>query len=203
MVSVCDDGAGAPEERSNIEAAMNVVPPLRRIVLAQEGEFHLGALRVFPSRREVVADGQREFLQPRIMQVLVVLARRRGEVVSRDELIMTCWGGQVVSDDAINRCIARIRRLSETLGGFNLETVPRIGYQLSEYVAKVESEAARPRRLPIAGVFAAAAVALVLLIAVAFVAVILLRQPEQRHSAPLDHASAETSAQALLRAPAA
>ena len=182
---------------------MNVVTPLRRIVLAQEGEFRLGALHIFPSRREVVADDHREFLQPRIMQVLVVLARRRGEVVSRDELIMTCWGGQVVSDDAINRCIARIRRLSETHGGFNLETVPRIGYQLSECIAEVDSGSARPKRLRFAGVFAAAVV--VLLIAFAFVAAILLRQPDRRHSAPPDQASTETSAQApaALRAPAA
>lgn len=66
------------------------------------------------------------------MQVLVALARRRGDVVSRNELIESCWGGCAVSDDAIHRCIARIRRLSEAHGGFRIETVPRVGYQLTE-----------------------------------------------------------------------
>ena len=37
-----------------------------------------------------------------------------------------------VSDDAIHRCIGRLRRLAETHGGFRLETVPRVGYQLTE-----------------------------------------------------------------------
>jgi len=40
--------------------------------------------------------------------------------------------GDAVSDDAIHRCIARIRRLSETHGGFSFETVPRVGYLLKE-----------------------------------------------------------------------
>jgi len=66
------------------------------------------------------------------MQVLVALNRRRGDVVSRDELILSCWGGRAVGDDAINRCIARIRRLSETHGGFSVETIPRVGYRLNE-----------------------------------------------------------------------
>jgi DNA-binding winged helix-turn-helix (wHTH) protein len=74
-------------------------------------------------------------LQPRIMQVLVALAERRGEVVSHDELMARCWGGFAVSDDAIHRCIGRLRRLAEAHGGFRLETVPRVGYQLVEIQA--------------------------------------------------------------------
>lgn len=114
------------------QTEVSAEPQLEHIVLAQEPEFALGGLRISPSTREVIGSEQRERLQPRIMQVLVVLARRRGEVVSRDELIATCWNGYAVSDDAIHRCIARIRRLAEAHGGFRLETVPRVGYQLME-----------------------------------------------------------------------
>jgi len=109
-----------------------------QIILAQESDFNLGGLKVCPSKRQVVirsslsAPAGRELPQPRIMQVLVVLARRRGEVVSRDEMMAVCWGGFAVSDDAINRCIARLRRLSERHGGFTVETIARVGYQLSE-----------------------------------------------------------------------
>jgi DNA-binding winged helix-turn-helix (wHTH) protein len=108
-----------------------------QIILAQEDDFNLGGLFISPSKCQVVAarglaaDG-REILQPRIMQVLVALARRRGEVVSRDEMMAVCWGGFAVSDDAINRCIARLRRLSQSRGGFTLETIARVGYQLNE-----------------------------------------------------------------------
>ena len=98
--------------------------------LAQETRFALGALEVRPPTREVVIGGQSQVLEPRIMQVLVVLARRPGEVVSRDELVERCWKGRSVGDDAIARCIAAIRRLAETHGGFSVETVARVGYRL-------------------------------------------------------------------------
>ncbi|WP_297695100.1 hypothetical protein, partial [Phenylobacterium sp.] len=46
-------------------------------------------------------------LEPRVMQVLVALARERGEIVSRDDLIASCWAGRIVGEDAINRCTFR------------------------------------------------------------------------------------------------
>lgn len=103
-----------------------------RIVLATEPDFRLGGLEVSPSKRQVAAGEVTENLQPRIMQVLVALAARRGQVVSHDELMARCWGGFAVSDDAIHRCIGRLRRIAETHGGYRLETVPKIGYQLIE-----------------------------------------------------------------------
>lgn len=106
-----------------------------QIVLANEPDFRLGGLQVSPGRRQIVAGPISELLQPRVMQVLVALAVRRGDVVSRDELMARCWGGFAVSDDAIHRCIARLRRLSESHGGFTLETVPRVGYRLVEAIA--------------------------------------------------------------------
>ena len=66
------------------------------------------------------------------MQVLVALARRRRRVVSRNDLIVACWAGRVVGEDAINRCIAGVRKLGAASGGFAVETVVRVGYRLSE-----------------------------------------------------------------------
>ena len=71
------------------------------------------------------------------MQVLVALVRRPGEVVSRDELIATCWSGRIVSDDAINRCIAKARRLGTAYNAFVIETVARVGYRLVSTRTKV------------------------------------------------------------------
>ncbi|HLZ83069.1 MAG TPA: winged helix-turn-helix domain-containing protein [Caulobacteraceae bacterium] len=100
--------------------------------LAHEAPFELGDLAVRPSVREVVASGKAQILEPRVMQVLVALARDGGQVVSRDDLITSCWGGRVVSDDAINRCISAIRRIAESHGGFSVETVARVGYRLTQ-----------------------------------------------------------------------
>jgi len=103
------------------------------IDLAREADLLLGSALVRPSLSEVVAASQTIRLQPRVMQVLVALARADGEVVSRDELLASCWGGLAIGDDAINRCIGRLRRLSEeeAPGAFTIGTLPRIGYRLS------------------------------------------------------------------------
>jgi len=102
------------------------------IDLAREPAFALGGVEARPAKLEIVMVDRREVLEPRIMQVLVVLARQRGEVVSRGDLIQACWGGRIVSDDAIDRCISRLRRLAEAFGGFELQTIPRVGYRLTE-----------------------------------------------------------------------
>jgi TolB-like protein/DNA-binding winged helix-turn-helix (wHTH) protein len=111
---------------------MNPAPAADFVDLARATDFALGNLRVRPSLREVSAHGNAEMLEPRVMQVLVAFARQRGEVVSRDRLVETCWGGRTVGEDAVNRCIARIRRLAESHGGFTIETIPRVGYRLTE-----------------------------------------------------------------------
>lgn len=115
-----------------LEGAVNIAVAPEQIRLAHEPPFTLGAIEVRPSTREVMAGSDRQIIEPRVMHVLVALHRRRGEVVSRDDLIMMCWNGRVVGDDAINRSIARVRRLAETYGGFELETIPRVGYRLIE-----------------------------------------------------------------------
>src|SRR5271154_3276141 len=113
------------------------VPP-SRIDLAGEADFTLGALRVRPSRREVGARGDRHVLQRRGMQVLVAVAQSTNEVVSPRELIVRCWGGLSVSDDAIGRCIAQLRRLATSWvePPFEIETIAGVGYSITA-VARV------------------------------------------------------------------
>ena len=99
------------------------------IDLARARPFRLGDLEVDPPRRRVSTG---ETLEPRVMQVLVALARANGAVVSRDELIRTCWDGRIVGEDSITRVVGALRRLAEERGGgaFRIETVPKVGYRL-------------------------------------------------------------------------
>jgi DNA-binding winged helix-turn-helix (wHTH) protein/tetratricopeptide (TPR) repeat protein len=104
-----------------------------RIDLAHEAGFRLGALDVRPALRQLVRDdGAEEVLEPRVMQVLVALARADGAILSRDDLTRSCWEGRVVGEDAINRVISRLRRAAEGIGqrSFRIETVTKVGYRL-------------------------------------------------------------------------
>jgi DNA-binding winged helix-turn-helix (wHTH) protein/tetratricopeptide (TPR) repeat protein len=102
------------------------------IDLVREPAFDLGAAHVRPAYREVAVGPVSVSLQPRVMQVLVCLAQAGGEPVSREVLAQRCWGGVAVSEDAINRCIQRLRRLSEeeAADSFAIETIPRVGFRL-------------------------------------------------------------------------
>ena len=103
------------------------------IDLAAEPDFELGPVSVSPSTCRARSGVHEERLEPRVMQVLVVLSRQRGRTVTRDQLVDACWGGRVVSDDAVNRVIAQVRTVARAFGPatFVLETVPKVGFRLS------------------------------------------------------------------------
>ncbi|HEX4080799.1 MAG TPA: winged helix-turn-helix domain-containing protein [Rhizomicrobium sp.] len=128
---------------------MNFRPSLLKPVgpnaLAQEADFEIGPLRVWPSRLEICAGETREKTQPRVMQVLVTMAAARGAVVSRDELIGRCWSGRIVGEDAISRCVAKVRELASLASppAFEIETIPRVGYRLKP-APPAASDSARP-----------------------------------------------------------
>lgn len=102
------------------------------IDLAQAESFSLGPAQVDPATRLISLNGESRILEPRVMQVLVALAEAAGAVVSRHQLVLRCWGGRAVGEDAIHRAISQLRRtLVEFVGGaFWIETIARVGYRL-------------------------------------------------------------------------
>jgi TolB-like protein/DNA-binding winged helix-turn-helix (wHTH) protein/tetratricopeptide (TPR) repeat protein len=105
---------------------------IARVDLAHEPDFALGRVGIQPSRREIIVEGRHETVEPRVMRVLVALARARGGIVSREDLIESCWDGVIVGEDAIRRCISQLRKAAEASGNaFSIETVSRVGYRLT------------------------------------------------------------------------
>jgi DNA-binding winged helix-turn-helix (wHTH) protein/tetratricopeptide (TPR) repeat protein len=98
--------------------------------LAHTRPFRIGGVEVRPASLEILGGGKREVLEPRVMEVLVVLAAAPGAILTRDDLITACWGGRAVTDDAVSRVISRLRGLSRSFGGFRIETISKVGYRL-------------------------------------------------------------------------
>jgi TolB-like protein len=117
--------------------------PAGLIDLAREADFSLGGVRARPQSCEIETPRTTVRLQPRVMQVLVALARAEGSLVTRDVLSQSCWGGLAVSEDAVNRCIQQLRRLAEgeARGAFSIETFARLGYRLVSQAADRAGEA--------------------------------------------------------------
>jgi serine/threonine-protein kinase len=95
----------------------------------------IGPIQFDPVTGELAGPGGRERLDLKVADVLVALQARRGEVVSREELLATVWPGLVVTDDVLRRCIYQLRNHLGRAGGDPgckalLETLPKRGYLL-------------------------------------------------------------------------
>lgn len=98
--------------------------------LADEADLTLGAMTLRPSTCELVHAGGVEMVEPQVMRVLLAMAREPGRVLSRDTIVEKGWDGRSISEDAINRVLSRMRRLSEKTGVFDLTTIRKVGYRL-------------------------------------------------------------------------
>lgn len=115
--------------------------------LARRADLTIGATVIRPSRRLVETPAGSAVLEPKVMQVLLVLLDARGGVVTREDLIAACWGGRFVGLDSINRAIAELRRgLRSAAAEVAVETVAKVGYRavaegLGEAPTKIEDAA--------------------------------------------------------------
>ena len=111
--------------------------------LAHRPDFQVGDTLVRPSLRTFQNGDARVIAEPRVMRVMLALADARGAVLSRDDLIHTCWDGVIVGDEAINRAIFELRRIARSVGGgFEIETIARVGYRLIGQVGPADGVAA-------------------------------------------------------------
>ncbi len=116
--------------------------------------FRIGELRVDAQAGEVTGPAARVQLDPKVMGVLVMLAERTGQVVSRDDLLARLWPDVVVTDDALSRCLYELRRqLGIASGGEAaralIDTLPKRGYRLNaEITPFVAPPAPRSKHRP-------------------------------------------------------
>lgn len=100
--------------------------------------FQVGSHLVRRDLNAIIGPGGKHRLQPRVIEVLVILAERAGEVVGHDEIIHHVWDLPVVTPQAVSRCISVLRK---ALGDSRseqrvIQTISKRGYRL---VVPVES----------------------------------------------------------------
>lgn len=119
--------AAAPQEGDG------AVPDL----LPGEGPFRVGDWLVDVPANEIRRGSVSKRLQPRVMDLLVFLARNAPRPVSRDELIDAVWEGVAVSDDAVTNAIVKLRRAlgDDTKESRYIDTISKSGYRFVAPVA--------------------------------------------------------------------
>jgi TolB-like protein/DNA-binding winged helix-turn-helix (wHTH) protein len=126
--------------------------------------FKVGVWNVDPARCRIVADDKKIVLQPRWVDVLVLLANNAGTVVSTDDIMENVWGDVEVAQDSVYFTISHLRKAlaeDDSVPTY-IETIAKRGYRLVAPVTFPEIIAAKHRRIGLFGVALAAAVVLVL-----------------------------------------
>jgi len=135
-------------------------------------EYRFDDFLVNPEAWKLYRDGQVIHLEPTVLKLLVFLIRNRDRLVTREELMDTVWGDTVVSESALSKAVARLRKALDDDPGAPryIETVHSRGYRFVAEVQEVEPDATSPpppstsgRRGIIAAVFAGLLLILLLL----------------------------------------
>jgi len=91
----------------------------------------VGKLTIDRQSRTVKIDGERLTLRPREFDVLLMLALKAGQAVSRGDLLMAVWEGADVTENAVDVYIGYVRRhLASHEDAPQLQTVRGVGYRL-------------------------------------------------------------------------
>ena len=111
--------------------------------------FRIGEWEVFPARGELRCGDQVEKPEPKVLAVLLSLAMRDGDVVTKDQLVDEVWDGRATADDPIIRCIFQLRgHLNDRERPYQyVGTLVRRGYCLEKPVELLQADTAQPAPL--------------------------------------------------------
>jgi len=102
--------------------------------------FRVADWTVDPAGNQVIRGEQVAKLEPKVMEVLVYLADRPGEVVTREELEAAVWAGTIVGYDSVTSAIQKLRKAfdDEPRQPRIIETLSKRGYRLVAPVSPPE-----------------------------------------------------------------
>lgn len=102
--------------------------------------FAFGRCQVSVQRRELLRDGRPVNLGGRAFDILIALIEGRGEVVTKDDLLLRAWPGRIVEENTLEAQVSALRR---ALGDDRIviRTVAGRGYQ---FVGQIPDEVDAP-----------------------------------------------------------
>ncbi|MBI5244326.1 MAG: response regulator transcription factor [Elusimicrobia bacterium] len=89
----------------------------------------IGGIEIDPSQRRTLVQGKHVTLQPREFELLEILMRKAGRVLTRAYLLETVWGMSSTADTrAVDVMVSRLRRRLGGRGKKLIETISKMGY---------------------------------------------------------------------------
>ena len=103
--------------------------------------FGIGDWEVYPQENLLKGPNRECVLEPKVMDVLVQLAGRQGDVVSRRQLLDSVWADVVVGDEVVSRAISVLRTElgDDHTNSRYFKTISKRGYRLIANVSSLAS----------------------------------------------------------------
>jgi TolB-like protein/DNA-binding winged helix-turn-helix (wHTH) protein/Tfp pilus assembly protein PilF len=94
--------------------------------------FWVGEYRIHPGENQVRSEAGSIPIEPKVMSLLVYLARNAGSTITREHLFEAVWPGVVVTDDTLTQAVAKLRKAfgDDARNPRYIQTVPKGGYRL-------------------------------------------------------------------------
>ena len=99
--------------------------------------WRFGGIEFNEARMELRVDERAVAMEPRPLQVLTLLLRHAGEVVTKQELFDEVWAGRPTVDHVLATAIGKLRRAFGTERETLIATVPRLGYRFAGEVERI------------------------------------------------------------------
>ena len=98
--------------------------------------FHIDDWLISTQSAEIRRGDEIVKLEPKVMDLLIYLAERHDQVVSREQILDEVWNGVVVGDDALTAAIIKLRKAldDDSRNPRFIQTIPKKGYRL---IAKI------------------------------------------------------------------
>ena len=119
-----------------------VVQRGKELEQAPDKGFQLGVCYIEPTESKIISSRGPEHVEPRVMDVLMVLVGYAGQTVSREEIINRVWHTSFVSDEVLSRCVSLLRKHlgDDSRNPRYIETIPKKGYRLIAAFSDLESD---------------------------------------------------------------
>jgi eukaryotic-like serine/threonine-protein kinase len=97
-----------------------------------------GGIELDESTLELRRGGRPLAIEPKPLEVLMLLVRQPGAVVTKDELLDQVWAGRVVSESVLTKCVAKLRDVLGDDEQAVIKTVHGFGYRLMAPVLRLD-----------------------------------------------------------------
>jgi DNA-binding winged helix-turn-helix (wHTH) protein/tetratricopeptide (TPR) repeat protein len=110
-----------------------------------DGDFRIGPWTIEPKLNTISGGGRTLRLEPKVMQVLVLLAQHSHELVTKKQLMSAVWPDTFVTEDVLTRAISELRKAfgDDSRQSRVIQTIPKSGYRLIAPLERIQRIAAK------------------------------------------------------------